>query len=152
MRRVIYSTSNSTDLTLYHGSNDSNLTIESIDLNHSAEPGFHVGTREQAMHVVDTRYGGEGYLYKVVVGSYTVLELEEDLDTDWGDLQSYIRHAINPNADLLAYNGKRTRPSDIPSIMIGCGYDSASYPNKHEGPGNSLVIFNKAIIKSIQLV
>lgn len=152
MRRVIYSTSNSTDLTLYHGSNDPNLTIESIDLNHSAEPGLHVGTKDQATNVINKKYDGKGYLYEVILKNHTMLELNQDLDSDWGKLQSYIDSAVDPNDALLKYNGKRVRPSDIPEIMVSCGYDSASYPNKFEGSGDSLVVFNKSVIKSIKLI
>lgn len=155
MKRVIKSSvsRNKSIRPQYHGSDNPNLSIDSIEIENRnfSEPGFHCGTYEQAVNRITTKYS-KGYLYEVVIHPRNILYLAKDLDIDWGNPLQYIKEAINPNDRLLSYQSKRMWSSDIVPMLLDSGYDCVCYPNAIEGPGNSYIVLDTAIVKSMKFV
>lgn len=150
----IYS-SESLNTVAYHGSGDPNLTISKIDVtSYRAEPGFHCGTKEQALNRIKNLHNGSGYLYEVHIDARNILELSDDLGDQWSRFTSYVDHAVNPNNKLLSYEDEYgvVRPSAVTNTLRTCGYDCVMYPNRYEGKGTSYMIIDKSCISYMKLL
>lgn len=149
----IYASDNQ-NITAYHGSDDPNLTTSKIDVtSYRSEPGFHCGTKQQALTCIKNLYSGSGYLYEVRINARNMLHVSEDLSEDWYRFQSYANYAINPNNAMLSAAERNPRPAEVLQTLRDCGYACVSYPNDKafEGEGTSYMIIDKSCISSMKL-
>lgn len=150
----IYAADNQS-ITAYHGSSDPNLTISDIDvISYRSEPGFHCGTRKQALTRIKNLHNGSGYLYEVRINARNMLYVSEDLSEHWYRFQTYVDYATNPNKAMLSAAERNPRPAEVLQTLRDCGYDCVSYPNDKdfEGKGISYMILDKSCISSMKLV
>lgn len=150
----IYASDNES-IIAYHGSSDPNLTISEIDVtSYRPKPGFHCGTKQQALTRIKNIHNRSGYLYEVKINAKNMLYLSKGLSEDWYRFQSYVNHATNPNEAMLSAAERNFRPEEILQTLRDCGYDCVSYPNDKafEGEGTSYMIIDKSCIASMKLI
>lgn len=116
----------------------------------STELGVHLGTKESAQDRLEQTGQMSGVVNKYYVDIKKPVELGYDPDTwqafdVWNALPDDVKNKVE---DSYEYVIQELELGELKSELQKLGFDGIKYPNAFEGVGDSILVFDKAQIKS----